>query len=165
VAINIENGRRTVVVRPNWYVAGDMERAVVFEPGFNDRGGNYGVHGMDIRWLLRGHGVVTQFLMFTSWVPGEVGHAFRWSNPEAASLFPMGVDVGYHSPVPMYETHEPMSEPCDYLDGSTCYYDGSGLAADDLVVEFIHQGESVIWRELQNRHDEVMERVNGARNS
>lgn len=157
MSINIENGRRINQALPNWYVAGDVERAVVFEPGFNDRGGKYGVHGMNIRWLLRGPKIVTQFLIYTSWVPGEVGHGYE-PNTLVPAMFPMGVDVGYHSPVPTYEGHQPMKEPCDYLDG-ICYYDGSGMRADDLLQGFIHQGESVVWRELQDFHDNLMERL------
>jgi hypothetical protein len=158
VSINIQNGRRTVLAKANFYQAGDMERAVVFEPGFNDRNGQYGVHGMDIRWILRGAQVATQFLMFTSWVPGECGREFRWSNPEAAGMFPMGADVGYHSKVQIYGSQDPMDGECDIL-GGQCYYDGSGLRADELLQRFIFEGEPAVWRELQDFHDELMEQI------
>jgi hypothetical protein len=151
-AINIDDpevGRSTVKVTPVWYRAGDMERAVTFEPGYNNRGGPYGVHGMNIRWLLRGPAGVAQFLIFTHWVPGEI--------PEIGSnniTVPMGADVGYHALTPQYDGQESMGA-CEYLDGRDCFYDGSGLAAGALLVRLVAHGDAVVWRELQSRYEDI----------
>ena len=72
--INIKDGRRTVIAGPEWVPhRDDLERAVVFQPGFSsertgDPSRNYGVHGMEIRWYLRGPNGVTQFAMNAGWV-------------------------------------------------------------------------------------------------
>lgn len=62
-------------------------------------------------------------------------------------LVPM--DLGYHSPAPMYEGHEQLSATCEWLPGGVCYYDGSSLNAqrpfdawresgyDDTVIEHV----------------------------
>lgn len=56
------------------------------------------------------------------------------------------VDVGYHSPRPMYEEHSPMGS-CHLLEGD-CFYDGSGLQAEKLLERVMVNGEIVddlIW--------------------
>ena len=132
-----------------------LQRAVIFEPGYNDRGGKYGVHGMGIRWLLRGKYGAVQFLMNAGWVPGE---KMRLA---IADCFPTGFNLGYHALVPHYEGQDSMG-PCEYLDGKECFYDGSGLAADDLMHEFIREGERVVWEKLESRYADLAEFERGA---
>ena len=126
-----------------------LERAVIFEPGYDDDvPGRYGRHGMEIRWLLRGPRGAVQFLMNTGWVPGVKG-----VEPRISDLFPMATDIGYHAKVPQYEGAEEFSlhEKCDYI-GGKCYYDGSGLQAEEIMKHFIVDGEKVIWAALEARY-------------
>ena len=115
-----------------------LEQAVVFEPGYNKRGSQYGVHGMGIRFLLRGPKGCTQFVMNTGWVPGESMGLTTFN------MFPMAVDLGYHAVVPQYgdlndpdEDWRPYTLDCVYLPSGKCYYDGSGLNAEPVMVAFI----------------------------
>ncbi len=64
-----------------------------------------------------------------------------------------GIDVGCHSPRPLYEGQEPM-DTCHLFDGVTCYYDGSGLAADELLRRWATAGcdDEIIWAELTERY-------------
>jgi hypothetical protein len=146
IGIDPATGNRTVREQVGWYRAGDSERAVVFLPGYSTDRKSYGRHGMDIKWLLRGPKGVTQFLVYSGWVPGTD----LYGDVHA----PTGADLGYHSTVQQYEHQEPMTE-CDYLGGRTCYYDGSGLQADALLRRFLVEGEQVIWRTLTERHDDL----------
>lgn len=140
--------KRTAVARPAWYRAGDAERAVVFQPGYRTDRKSYGRHSMEVLWLLRGPKGVTQFKMFTGWDPGLTRDT-RTVNA------PMGADLGYHALVPQYEHHDTMSA-CSYLPGEPdCYYDGSGLAADEVLREFLIHGEQVIWNKLAEWHDDL----------
>ena len=126
-----------------------LERAVIFEPGYDDPApGRYGRHGMEIRWLLRGPRGAAQFLMHTGWVPGVKGVA-----PQVSHIFPMAVDIGYHARVPQYEGAEEwgLHENCAYI-GGKCYYDGSGLQAEEIMKRFIVDGETVIWAALEARY-------------
>lgn len=146
VGIDPVTKKRTFIARPAWYRAGDAERAVLFQPGYLTDRKSYGRHSMEITWLLRGPKGVTQFKMFTGWDPGttrqDMVHA------------PMGADLGYHALVPQYEGQGQMD--CDYLPGhAACFYDGSGLAADDLLGQFLAEGEQVIWRKLAEWHDDL----------
>lgn len=127
-----------------------FQTAVVFEPGYNDRGGNYGVHGMDFRFLLRGPRGAVGFLMSSGWVPGEKG-----VNPTVSTLFPMGMDISYHAHSPQREDHEQASAKCPYLDGQTCFSDGAFMAAEPVLEAFIVRGDAVIWEALREWHDNL----------
>lgn len=124
-------------------------RHINFEPGYNRRAEGNGVHGMSIRFVLVGTAGAVQFLVGCGWVPGEKMHA------SVASYYPMGSDVGYHSPTPRYEDHWPMGDGCPWLDGGTCYYDGSGLRADDWLPRFIAEGEDAVWELLAEEYEAV----------
>lgn len=145
--------KRTHFARPVWYRAGDMERAVVFQPGYRTDRKSFGLHGMEITWLLRGPRGVTQFVLNTGWVPGEKGTSVR-----LADYYPSGVDLGYHALCPQYEGAEDYGrDDCAYLaEGQKCFYDGSGLNADALVPRFRIEGEAAIWRELAEEHDRLL---------
>lgn len=136
-----------------------LEEAVVFIPGYNctDRSmRGHGVHGMEIRWYLRGPAGATQFVMYTDWIPGtrSPGHglqpdgSYSWANSRGLPMWPFGIDVGYHARAPRYADQSPR-EGCEVLDGATCYYDGSGIRGYELAPKFIDEGEQVIWRELE----------------
>lgn len=63
---------------------------------------NYGIHGLDVWFILKGPKGATQFAV-------------------------TGFDVGYHSLEPQYEGQTKME--CTMF--GECYYDGSSLRADD----------------------------------
>lgn len=144
-----------VLVAPVFYpdpTDSSFERAVVFEPGYSDpgpRGPQWcGKHGMDIRFLLRGPKGVTQFLMFTGWVPGEEA-----TDARVADSYPMGADVGYHARIPQHEDQWGQDN-CEYL-GERCFYDGSGLYATEVLARFRVEGDAAIWAVLREWHDDL----------
>jgi hypothetical protein len=67
------------------------------------------------------------------------------------SYHPFASDIGYHSPVPMYEGQDPMSEKCTLLDG-TCYYDGSTLNAGPILELLIAEGTEALWAKLEEEY-------------
>lgn len=44
-----------------------------------------------------------------------------------------GADFGVHSPKPLYDGDSPQDGVCELLGEVPCYYDGSGLRADQYV--------------------------------
>lgn len=147
LGIDPETKKRTHVARPLWYRAGDTERAVVFQPGYRTDRKTYGRHGMDVTWLLRGGLGVVQFQIFTGWDPGLTRDDYKVNAPA-------GADLGYHALCPQWEGQADYArDDCDYLGGRTCFNDGSGLAADDLLRRFLIEGEGAIWQTLGARHD------------
>jgi len=65
------------------------------------------------------------------------------------TLFPMALDLGYHSKVPKYEGDVPMSEHCPVLKGK-CYYDGSTLNAERVFERLVNEGDAGVWAELES---------------
>jgi hypothetical protein len=147
---------------------------VQFTPGYNcaDRGmRGHGVHGMEIRWLLRGPAGAAQFLLYSDWIPGQLspGHglmpdgSYSWQSVRGDPLYPMGADVGYHARRPQFDGQDPMSDECIVL-GGPCYYDGSGMRADKLTKVFVQFGEQAVWDELESVYaDLVREEEEAAR--
>lgn len=152
----------------------DFEKRVKFEPGYNylhETGPRRrGQHGMGIRFLLIGPEGAAQFLMQTFWTPlGQVDsaaerepvHIDYWQHDQWGGFGlvrpPSGADLGYHWPTPQYED-QPASD-CDILPAGHCYYDGSGLAADRVLRDFVREGEPAVWRWLEKRYQSCVETV------
>lgn len=96
---------------------------------------------------------------------------------------PMPADLGFHSPKPMYEGQLPMGaekfdfehkeilkgvtgevelpsrvatgtfDPCEWLDGKPCYYDGSTVHAEGIFKVLVEEGSAGVWRELREYYD------------
>lgn len=142
-------------------LADKLERLSFIEAAYDKRSDdakkNYGIHGVAMRWVLRGNRGATQFLLFTNWqlphVTKEmVDRALRKSQLLDETEFrcfwqPMPADLGYHSYVPQYEGHE--SRSCDLLQHGECYYDGSGLAAERVFNRMLREGDKGLWDELE----------------
>lgn len=128
-----------------------LERIIIFEPAYDKRdpnpSKNYGVHGVNIRMVLKGKKGAVQFLLYTSWMLPEIRKEFPQKEP-------MPVDFGYHSPKPMYEDQGITSESCEYLDGQPCYYDGSSLYSETVFDRLCREGDTAVWEELEIYYNE-----------
>jgi len=129
-----------------------MEKLVQFNPAYDKRDPdptkNYGIHGVNIRMVLKGERGAVQFLIFTSWQLPEVQRSLRKQGE------PMAADFGYHSPVPMCENQHAITEECEYLDGKPCYYDGSSLYAEKVFERLLREGDEAVWKELEEYYIE-----------
>lgn len=160
MSVNItDDGRRTALAEPEWFPRPDgLERAVVFQPGYShDQTGDpkrdYGQHGMEIIWYLRGPRGVAVFKLFAGWLPGLKGIP-----PSLADVYPIGADIGYHAPVPQYEGQEDYRrDDCTLLPGGTCYYDGSRLSAEGVATAFTEHGEPAVWAALEGQYEDIKE--------
>jgi hypothetical protein len=141
------------------------ERKIEFAPARDKRHPdpkqNYGIHGVEIRFLLGDQNGMIQFVIFTNWMldcmmefsgsflmkPGPPRGDYNWFPPMAA-------DLGYHSPVPQHEGHEPLDHACPVLNG-TCYYDGSGLNANRVFHVLLNEGSDGVWREMEAEYERV----------
>lgn len=146
-----------------------LRRTIAFRPGYEcSRVGpkSHGVHGMTLLFVLSGPKGATQFVIFTNWLPSTVEQHHvaiddrkrkTLSDWEAHVRFdPMGADVGFHAHVPQYEGQIPMGDSCEWLGGKPCYYDGSGLAAEDLLSRFLKEGTNAVWETLKARYEELV---------
>lgn len=167
MSVNITaEGKRTVVALPEFFPRPDgLERAVLFQPGYNgdhdaEPRHNYGVHGMEITWLLRGPAGAVQLMIYTNWIPGELspGHGLPpggMAVPRAPfEHYPMSAGIGLHSPSPLYDDQHSRLD-CRLLDGA-CYYDEALTASDHLAKRFVLEGEPAVWAELESWYAEKL---------
>lgn len=130
-----------------------IQARLPFDRRDENPGNNYGIHGIDLWYILVGpHGAVQFAVSFPIYLPhveNERDWSERHSFHRVHAREPRGFDVGYHSPKPMYDDQTDMK--CDIL-GGRCYYDGSGLTADEWAKEiFSVRGEvpeKTLWRKL-----------------
>ena len=114
---------------------------------------NYGINGMELRFVLKGEKGCVQFLVYTGIHLPHVAKELWEKRGEFNPTKPMGADIGYHSPTPMYEGQSPME--CDLIAGGECYYDGSSLQADEFMPKFIEGGTDAVWEMLETRYREL----------
>lgn len=131
-----------------------FERILDISPAYDMRNPdpkkNYGVHGLEMRFVLKGPLGAVQFVLFTNWMLPKVQEEFDKDDNLPRSLMrPMPADLGYHSPVPHYEDQDPHGGGCPYLDGRPCYYDGSGLQAQEPWNILVSEGEEALWAFLK----------------
>ncbi len=124
-----------------------------FDMRSEDPSKNYGIHGLDVWFILKGPKGAVQFAVsLPVYLPHVELERRTWSYEPRI----IGIDVGYHSPVPRYDDQPSME--CELLPGGKCYYDGSSLAADRWVqVIFSIRGEHpepTLWRMLEQKYKE-----------
>lgn len=143
------------------------QRRIEWRPAFDrrhpDPAKNYGIHGVEMRWLVVGPEGAIQFLVFTGWQLPHVVKEFEqkpcsrmfgtcscgaWSKPMAA-------DLGYHSRVPRYEGQSAIDENCEYI-GGPCFYDGSSLNAEQPFELLLSNGEAAVWQFLEGYYADTL---------
>lgn len=85
----------------------------------------------------------------------DPNHPYRpGGESELGEMWPMGVNVGYHSKVPRFEGQAP-SPRCDLM--QPCYFDGSGLRAEAWLTAYAETGYDLGWvkQQLGNYYDEL----------
>jgi hypothetical protein len=134
-----------------------VEVTGAFDKRHPDPNKNYGIHGMNLRFVLKGAEGAVQFLVYTQMhlphVHEELYH--RRKPNEAWMAAPMGADIGYHARVPHYEGQSIVQESCPHLDGAPCYYDGTSLGAEEFMPEFLAGGSDAVWAMLAQRYESV----------
>lgn len=140
----------------------EFEQIVFVSPAYDKRdpdpSKNYGIGACRITFILKGPLGAVQFMIGTNWYPPHVQREKRdWQrdfDTRFDKIHPQGWGIGYHSRVPVYEGQEPLKHDCDLVEGGTCYYDGSGLQAEEMIPHFIAGGTDWLWPELRRRYDE-----------
>lgn len=137
-------------------------------PGWDKRNDdpskNYGIHGCELEFVLTGDKGVAVFRLSTDWLPlhvqqermgRDVATHGTYGFPDVCQVVvgeqPMGADLGYHSPTPLrdWQTDNEMRKDCPYLENKPCYYDGSGLAAEEVRNIMLEKGSDGVWQALE----------------
>ena len=141
-----------------------MKKIIEFDPDFDrrhqDPNQNYGINGVDIRFVLQGDIGAVQFTLSTNWhllnVQKELDQRLDASFPHL-SCHPMPSDLGYHSSIPTYEGETRLRKTkCRFIKGKkACYYDGSTLNAGPVYEVLLREGEKGVWRKLENYYEHI----------
>jgi len=137
-------------------------RIVTFAPAWDRRSDdpakNYGIHGVELRMVLKGPQGAVQFVLYTNWMLPKVQQELdRKADPLARRMLsrPIPADLGYHWHKPRYEGHEAM--PCDYTPTGRCYYDGSGMNAERIYETLLKGGSENVWHALEDYYHSLEE--------
>jgi len=147
-----------------------MEHIVRFEGGYDcilfecthgskdckpGSGGSHGRHGLSIRFVSKGDAGAVQFLLYTGWTPQHaspssigVRDVRDWGGQHM-----MPADLGYHSKTPRYDGQEMINKACEFCGDQPCYYDGSGLNANDAMYALVNGGDVALWTFLDAYYD------------
>lgn len=110
---------------------------------------NYGQHGLEMRFIVRGSRGAVVFTIFTDWMPsGPVGMVI-----DGKPIFPMAADLGYHALEPQYDGQKKQRD-CKYI-GTDCYYDGSSLNGEPFLKALLNGGSEPVFDMLDGYYVEV----------
>ena len=147
-----ELGGRIVEKQPGGFL-----HRVEFRPGYDHRSltCGHGQHGMELDFILIGPAGATRWCVYlTGLVPGRpVTSGSVGGDPGLGSLY--ASDLGHHWRTPTYEGEA--AAPCRLLPRRrTCFYDGSGIRAGELVGPFLAHGPAAIWQSLHEEYDRLV---------
>lgn len=134
----------------------EFERIVTMSPAFDRRdpnpSKNYGIHGVELRMVLKGPKGATQFVLYTNWMLPHVERETWAKGHDTETLRiltrPTAADLDYHWHRPHYSGHD--ARKCDLLPAGECYYDGSSLNAERVFDVLRSEGSDGVWRELES---------------
>lgn len=138
----------------------NLVRELIITPGFDKRDAdpkkNYGVGGCNLRFYVHNarRTKSVQLILYTCWLPPKTQEEAMYKDHHIGTQ-PMGADLGYHSPKPMYKGQSRMV--CDLSKRGYCFYDGSGLAADRLRDILLTEGSDKTWEALEEYWHELFE--------
>lgn len=132
-----------------------FEKRVEFRAAFNKRHDDpkkdYGIHGVDITFALKGELGAVVGSIFTNWHLPEVRADLESHWTSDCKLYkPTGGPVLYHSPKPKHEEDEP-ADDCPYIEGP-CYSDISFLNGEDMLEALIRGGDEGVWNYLEGQY-------------
>lgn len=132
-----------------------------FDRRHSDDNKNYGIHGLDVWFILKGPKGAVQFAVnFGVYLP-HVEAEFKAKPSAWPRESIMGIDVGYHAMEPQYEGQTQM-EDCTVMGDKPCFYDGSALRAEEWAKEiFAVRGEvpeKLLWKKLEEEYQLRFER-------
>jgi len=145
--------------------AGEFTREVRFLRAWDRRSGapdkDYGVHGTEINFTLKGEHGGVEFGVLTNWmlphVRQETLARLTLSGGDErtvrALLEPMGGALRAHAKQPLYEGQTPSTLHCT-ITGGECYADASFLAGDKILERLIAEGDDAVWKELESFYRE-----------
>ena len=141
-----------------------FKKEIIFRPAWDKTNSepskNYGVHGVDIVFALKGNKGAVTFVIFTNW---QLPHIEKMeetgiiSKPENYRLTrPTGADISYHSHKKIKYSYK--RNNCEFLNGKKCWNDGSCLDAEEIFGKLVKEGTDGVWKELEKKYKNTFEK-------
>ena len=139
-------------------------RHIAVEPAWDKRSTdpktNYGISAVTMRFHIEGPLGAVSFSMCTGMHLPAVDKELREKTTAGWNPFaPMGMDVSYHAHT-RAKDYENKQESCNFIEG-TCYSDGSGLMADEVLQLMLAGGEDAVWKKLEELYTDWLEKRDG----
>ena len=140
-----------------------FERVIEMHPAYDkshdDPKKNYGVHGVDMRFVLIGpHGAIS-FALYTNWHLPHVQERIDSRAPSKDLTYtfhqPIAADLSYHIPFQYDECQS--SYNCEYLPEGKCFIDGSGLMANIPMTALREKGLEGVFEVLHKYYTDWIE--------
>ena len=144
-----------------------LERIFEVDPAFDKRNSDpekdRGIHGSTMRFIVKGNEGAVQFVIYTNWhllhVQKELIESCQTSINKFCLLQPMPIDIGYHSPKPMYDEQICIKKSCKYIDEKPCYYSGSMLNSEKYFNIMVSEGSEKLWESLEEYYNHIFMEV------
>jgi hypothetical protein len=147
---------------------GEYSTHILFVPAYDKRSPspskNYGVHGVDINFYLKGPKGALQLLVFTNWQLPQVAKErlagkYMFSRDDVNALYlPEAADFFIHSSVPLYEGQGIERDSCDWVpEGSPCYLGLNSPAGEKLFDILLQEGSDGFWAAMQVKYEKIFE--------
>lgn len=142
-----------------------LTRETVWRPAYSKRdpdpSKDYGVHGVEMIWALKGPAGAVTFMVFTNWMLSDLHGSGEYMTPRRRQhgdslCAPMAAGFDHHSAYPLWPEYEdinnPSQEHCDFLDGRPCWFDGSVLNAGSLMALLYMEGGEAVWQRMERQY-------------
>ena len=130
-----------------------MEKSTVFTPAFDKRSkeaiGDYGVHGVDLKMVLKGKLGMVYFTLYTNWHLPHIDVVIK----------PLPAYSGYHSLKPQYNDQTISCDKCGHLNDKPCYHGQSTTYADEIYVILLEKGSEGVWKELEKYYIKLFKKL------
>ena len=139
----------------------EFERIYEFSPAFDKRdpepSKNYGIHGVEIHFVLKGPEGAVSFTLYTGWLLPETVGVERADYRYGKALvengsYPMPAMLSYHIPE-QREDYQVGPTSCRYVEGGQCWGDGSFIA-DGALDALVTGGSDGLFAFLETWYDD-----------
>ena len=131
-----------------------------FDGRHKDPNKNYGIHGFDIWFILKGPKGAIEFSISLGLFLPHVEKELKLKYSDSIGGI-SGKYISYHSPVKQFKGQK-LKSKCPYINGNKrCYSDSWYCDADEWVKEIFSKPgmdhEDKIWEKLKKRYEDLFE--------
>jgi len=133
---------------------------------------NYGIHGCDLWFAVKGKKGAAVFMMNSGWFLPETIREYhkkgqnlfvfenKFAKDGLSVMYPMSVDIGIHSKKNIFygeivKAHGKKS--CNFT-GGKCFYDGSAISSEKFMNILISEGSEKMWAALEKYYHDAFYR-------